>query len=259
MLVSGIFGLKNISRLKAVVEFPEEIFARTEFPVLVRVTNPRRFMPVFLVTVTVDGVKAFFPYIERQSTASAHVTLDAGERGTRRLTPVVIASVFPFNFFTRFRTLPGETTYTVFPHPRPCPWISPNNRRTRAQGDTSSSAAGFESEVFSIRDYATGDPTKYICWKSTAKTDALKTKEMSSIDAPHVMIDFNRMDLRDMEAALSCAAFLVLKGIKAGTPIGLVIEGDTFPPASSPAHKVRLLTRLALHGKEENEDVDHSL
>jgi len=146
----------------------------------------------------------------------------------------------------------------VFPRPRPCSWTSPNNRRIKSQGDVSSSAAGFESEVLSIRDYATGDPTKYICWKSTAKTDALKTKEMSSIDAPHVMIDFNRMDVRDIEAALSCAAFLVLKGIKAGTPVGLIIDGDIFPPASYPAHKVRLLTRLALHGKKESPDVAHS-
>ena len=94
-----------------------------------------------------------------------------------------------------------------------------------------------------------GDPLKYISWKATAKTGKLKTKELSALESPKIMIDFNRLEKHDLEQTISCVSYMIVKLIQSGTPVGLVIDDYTYRPDSSPSHKLLLLTRLALYGQ----------
>ncbi|MEN6485424.1 MAG: DUF58 domain-containing protein [Syntrophobacteraceae bacterium] len=251
MLVSGIFGRRNILGIDAVLEFPEDVFAGADVPVRVRLVNNRKFMPAFLVKIHAGGREAFFPFTGVRSQCSDYVVMQFPNRGIHHIPVLYISSVFPFNFFTRYRRISRETSVVVFPKPVGCSMPAAEDAQNPSKGEISTNTPGYESDLISIRDYVPGDPPKYINWKSTAKTGMLKTKELSAIELRQVLIDFDRLDKKDLERTISRVAFIVLKLLRAKVPVGLKIEGETFRPGLSPAHKNTMLTKLALYGQDQ--------
>lgn len=249
MLVSGIFGRTNLRGIDVSLEFPQERFADAMVPVGIRLTNKRRVMPAFLIRVLIADYELLFPIVDARSSSLLYLDMLFEGRGRHTISEIVVASVFPFNFFTRYRKIPKNLELIIFPRLHRCSLRHQLANRTQWQGDTSSDLPGYDSDLLSIRDYAFGDAMKYISWKATAKTGQLKTKELSTTETPHIMIDFNRLEGHHLEHTLSCVAYVVVKSIQAGTAVGLAIDGDTYRPGASSAHKELLLTRLALYGK----------
>lgn len=249
MLVSGVFGKRNIYGIDVTLEYPDEMFADTANPVIAKIRNKRKLMPAFLVRVTFCNEEALFPFLESKSTVNHCFTFSTPHRGRHRVADVRISSVFPFNFFTRYKTVATNSEIIVYPRPQKCVLSSLSSRQIRSRGESSSNLAGYDSDLLSIRNYVTGDPPKYISWKSTAKTGQLKTKELSSIELKKVIIDFDRMDKGNLEHAISCVTFTVLKLLRSRIPVGLTIDGETLAPDLSGSHKVKMLTKLALYGQ----------
>ena len=249
MLVSGIFGKINLHGIDVTLEFPEERFAASTIPVGITLINKRRFMPAFLIRVLIADQEVLFPIVSARSSAILYLNMVFDDRGHHTITHIVIASVFPFNFFNRYRKVPKNLELIVFPKLQRCNLSHLLASQTKWKGDASSDVPGYDADIISIRDYVFGDPMKYISWKATAKTGQLKTKELSAIQSPNVLIDFNRLEKQDLEQTLSCVTYMVVKLIQFGTAVGLMIDGDTYKPECSLAHKAVLLTRLALHGQ----------
>ena len=250
MLVSGIFGRRNIYGVDVKLEFPEEIFAGTDVPVGIRLINRLRFMPVFLVKVTAGGRGVLFPFVSARSSETKYCTVSFEKRGSATIGDVIISSVVPFNLFTRFRKYPGSFDLIVFAKPVKCRLSDVEDQQKGRKGETPSNITGFDSDIISIRDYTAGDPLKYISWKSTAKTGRLKTKELSSVESRHVIIDFDKIDRRSLEQTISCVTFAIIKLARSNVPVGLRIDGELHRPGISPAHRAKLLTRLALYGQD---------
>jgi len=249
MLVSGIFGKRNIYGVEPVLDLPDEIFAETDVPVVVSLVSKRRFMPAFLITVHVDGKEVLFPFLRASSRDTRHLGFSFKKRGLHTISQVYVSSVFPFNFFTRYRRIAGDLRVVVYPKPVRCQLHDTQPREIKSKGETPSNVIGFDSDLVSIRDYVAGDPPKYIAWKSTAKTGLLKTKEYSSIRTQHVMIDFDKLDKTSLEYTLSCVTYVIVRLIKLSTPVGLAIDGEIFRPSTSSAQKARMLSKLALYGQ----------
>ncbi len=249
MLVSGIFGRKNLRGIEVALDFPEERFAHSAIPVGIKLTNGRRFMPAFLIQILINGEEVLFPFVGPRSTALLYLNVVFESRGVHTITEVVVASVFPFNFFTRYRRIPKNLELIIFPRLQRCSLDHLLGGQTRWKGDVSSDTPGYDSDLISIRNYVSGDPVKYISWKATAKTGLLKTKELSAIESRNIIIDFNTLKEHDLEHTLSCLAYMIIKLIQSGTAVGLIIEGETYKPDQSANHKVLLLTRLALYGQ----------
>lgn len=249
MLVSGIFGRRNLRGLDVVLEFPEERFAGTPVPVGVRLINRRRFMPAFLTRVMIGAEEVLFPIVNPGTSSLLHFDMIFDRRGRHTLSGITLSSIFPFNFFTRYRRVPHNLDLIVFPGLRPCTLQSLLADRTRWRGEAPSDQPGTDSDLLSIRDYVFGDALKYISWKATAKTGQLKTKELATPESPNILIDFNRLREPNVELALSGTAFLIVRAIHAGTPVGLIIDGESYQPSATLPHKTMLLTRLALHGQ----------
>lgn len=250
MLVSGIFGRKNIYGIDVKLEFPDETFAGTDTPVGVRVINKRRFMPAFLIKVTAGEKASFFPFIKASEEARGLLNMRFDQRGRHEVGGIYVSSVFPFNLFTRFRKIEAKFDLIVFPTPRKSGIEPSQSRLTRSKGDASCDTLGHDSDIISIRDYVSGDPLKYISWKATAKTGLLKTKELSSIELRNVMLDFDGMDKRNLEYAISCVTYTLIRLLKSNIPVGLVIGGETLAPSTFPAHRQKMLRKLALYGRE---------
>jgi uncharacterized protein (DUF58 family) len=247
MLISGIFGRRNLRGIDVSLDFPEERFADTNMPVGIKLTNKRRFMPAFLIRILIDDKDILFPFVEAGSSSVLYLNMAFEKRGAHLITDVVAASVFPFNFFTRYRSLPKNLELIIFPKLQRCSLTHLLAGQTRWKGDASTNVPGFDSDLLSIRNYASGDPLKYISWKATAKTGQLKTKELSAIESGNIVIDFDGLEKHDLEQTISCVTFMIVKLIQAGTPVGLMIDGDTYKPELSSGHKLALLTRLALY------------
>jgi uncharacterized protein (DUF58 family) len=78
---------------------------------------------------------------------------------------------------------------------------------------------------------------------------------MSSLSHRPVIIDFDSFPVKDLEAKISCVAYLLLKLFKQNIPVGLKIDGALYKPFSRTLQertktlKFAMLTRLALHQK----------
>lgn len=248
MLISGIFGRRNLQDLEIDVELPEEVYAKTSVPVKVTLLNKRRIMPAFLITVMIGEEELLFPFVEARSRMSRYLSMHFEKRGEYTSRHLYISSIFPFNFFTRYKKTNKELSCIVFPEPKKCQMPHALDKQRRPKGEENSRSAGHDSDILSIRNYVAGDPLKYISWKSTAKTGSLKTKELSSLEFQPVIIEFDKMAIKNVELKISCITFIILKLFRSRIPVGLSISGETYKPGNSHAHKKVILRKLALYG-----------
>jgi uncharacterized protein (DUF58 family) len=249
MLVSGILGRRNLFNIDVDLQFPKEIFAGKTVPVGIRLINKSKLIPNFLIEAHFDSQRALFHYVEPKSSSNLYFDVKFEKRGRHSVDSVFISSIFPFNYFTRYRRIQKSFDLVILPEPKKCAWTDTHSRRDRSKGSDLSNTAGFDSDIISIRDYISGDPLRYISWKATAKTGQLKTKELSSIDRPQVLIDFDKTDKTYLEYKISCAAFIIIKLIRSNIPVGLVINGKLYKPGTSSHHKLSMLKDLALYGQ----------
>jgi uncharacterized protein (DUF58 family) len=250
MSISGIFGKSNLSKISFTVDLPQEIYAGTPVPLKITLTNNRKFLPAFLIRLTTDTFEAFFPFTNIRSALSLYTSISFEKRGAHTINNIRINSVFPFNFFTRFKKIHHTYDCVVFPVLKPCDLSSVCEQEKKKKGEKISDRRGYESDVVSIREYVRGDPLKYIHWKATAKTGKLKTKELSSLDHRPVIIDFEKVSIANIEERISSIAYAIVQFCKKNIPVGLKINGKLYLPDVSSAHKINLLRELALYGTE---------
>ncbi len=215
--------------------------------------NKRRYLPSFLIRVQAGDGSALFPYVPAGASEEKYIPLVAGQRGRRSLDVVTVSSAFPFSFFIRFRRIAALFEYIVFPEPKKCDFADFIERERRARGEASSDRAGYEGDLLSVRNYAQGDPMKYIHWKASAKSKELKTKELTSLSQQPVVIDFEKTGIRNREERISCITYLLLRLFRRNIPAGLRIRGLVFAPGTSASHKIAMIRELALYGEEHAE------
>jgi uncharacterized protein (DUF58 family) len=250
MSISGIFGKNNLSRVAVEVEFPDEVFARTPFPLRVTLRNPRKRMPAFLIKVEISGMSVFFPFVDADSSLSSYVTTTFDLRGMYKLGGITISSVFPFDFFIRYRHFSQNHPYIVFPEPRRHDFFSDSEPEKKRRGERPTDKIGYESDMISTREYVHGDPLKYINWKATAKTGQLKTKELSLLSSQPVIIDLDKVTARDLEERVSSVVYTILRLLRKQVPVGLKVSGKLYAPGTTHTHKLTMLRELAIYGTE---------
>lgn len=248
MGVSGLFSRRNLSRVEVDLELPKEVFARKPVPLRVTVRNARRFMPAFLLRVSVDGTAVLFPYVETGGSAMGYVTRTFDRRGPVRVGDVVVSSVYPFNFFVRGVGKKAEREVVVFPEPKPWDLLDLREADRALRGDTAVDRKGFDADTHSVRTYVAGDPVRHINWKASARTGQLKTKEFAAQAVMPVTIDLDRVPLSDIEERVSCVTYAVLRFLQKGIPVGLRTPAKTHKPGISAGHRLALLKELALYG-----------
>jgi uncharacterized protein (DUF58 family) len=249
MAASGVFGKRNLSRVEVDVQFPREIYANRDFTVQVRLSNRRRYLPVFLMRTKIGAKEALFPFVDKKSQGHAHLPFSFPRRGLHRIDAVYVESRFPFNFFVRAAKLDKPIEVLVFPEPVKYNEVLQRNQERGAKGESHAGQRGDGSELVAIRDYLPGDPRKYINWKASAKTGALKTTEFEALSQQPVIIDFDRVDIRNVEEKLSAIAFMVLRLLKKNVPVGLRMGNVFHRPSVSEAHKVSIMKELALYDR----------
>jgi len=251
--VSGVFGKSNITRITAELSVSGEPYSKREFPLKVRLVNRHRFLPSFLIKVRIGTTETIFPYVGIGASEEKYIMMIAERRGRHSINAITISSAFPFNFFVRRRSFDTLFEYIVFPDPQKCTLDNFLEKKHKAKGEVSSNQAGYEGDLISVRNYAYGDPMKYIHWKASAKSRELKTKELSSLSQRPVVIDFENTRIKNREERISCVTYLLLRLYRRNIPVGLRIGGLEFLPGTSASHKTDMIRELALYGEEHTE------
>ncbi len=251
MGVSGFAGKLNISSLDLEIKLLNEIYAREEGVLKIKIKNRKKFFPSFILSLELYGKNILIPFIDSRSEITKYVTVSFSERGIHRLEDVYVCSVFPFNFFRRCSFIKVNTAFYVFPRPEKPSEIFDYKKFQKKKGETSFNKIGYEGDIISIREYRSGDPLKYIHWKASAKTGKLKTKELSdSINRP-VIVDIDSIE-GDIERKVSGATYLILELYRRSIPFGLKIGEKVIKPEFSYKQKINILKELAVYGKDKS-------
>jgi uncharacterized protein (DUF58 family) len=250
MAVSGFFGRGNLRGISIVIDVPEEIYARRPVPIRVTLINSRRFLPAFLIRISLGETTILFPFVDSQQRASRFVQWVFPKRGTNHFDRVYFSSVFPFNFFIRSKDVTGDYSYLVFPEPQRCTLLEQSQDQPQQLGKLNSPRSGYEDDLIAVRNYVDGDPLKHINWKATARTDQLKTKQFAAPLAQPVILDLANLPPGDLDTKLSWIAYTINRCMKHNTPIGLKLDEQFFPPGMHRSHRLRMLKELAIYGSD---------
>ncbi|MBP1734105.1 MAG: hypothetical protein H6Q53_392, partial [Deltaproteobacteria bacterium] len=75
MGISGFFGRSNLSKIEVKINLATEIYATTNTPVGVTVTNTRKFLPIFLLRVNIQERELFYPFIDAKGVSTRYVNM----------------------------------------------------------------------------------------------------------------------------------------------------------------------------------------
>ncbi len=246
MAVSGLLGKGNISKIDIAIDLPQEIYAKKDTFIKIRLKNNKRLFPAFLIRVNFDNRSVIFPFVDPKGEDIKNISTIFNKRGFYSISNINISSVFPFNFFVRCRKIDTTCEFIVFPMPKKCN-ISHFLIDKRFIGEISTDKKGYEPEILSIRNYIKTDPFKYISWKASAKTGELKTKELSAPSSQPIIIDLDEIEIRELEEKISCITYVVIKNIQKNIPIGIKINNKLYKPNVTKQHRINILKELALY------------
>ena len=131
----------------------------------------------------------YFPYLPKQRSVRQQVELAFPRRGVYRQDTFGIRTKFPFGFLEKTRKVDSNIEIAVYPRVEPTeefyeilPLIS---------GEMESFYRGRGHDLYSIRDYQPTDSARFVDWKASAKTSALKVREFTREDERRVMLVFD--------------------------------------------------------------------
>lgn len=250
MALSGFLGKRNLDHVAVHVDAPEDVHAGTEFPLAVRLTNRRRFLPVFLMHVVIGDRRVLFPFVAPGNTDTRHLSWVFDHRGRQHIASAYISSVFPFHFFVRRRRMDTSIDCIAYARMISCPSDRLADAEHRLPGQRALDVRGFDGEAIAVREYVPGDPLKYIHWKASARSGSLKTKELASLGQPPEIIDFEQSPIAQIEERISCITGAIVRAGRQGIPIGLKIGGRVFPATGTLHRQREMLKELAVYGLE---------
>jgi len=195
IIVSGVVSRMVLAGVELELELPEHIFARQPVTATVVLRNEKQTLPSFSLRVVGDKKKAlqqvltrpvFFPYLPRKQTVRQKVELAFPRRGVYRQDAFGVQTKFPFGFLQKTRRV--ESKLEVYVYPRVEPTEEFYEILPLLTGELESYQRGRGHDLYSIRDYQTTDSARFVDWKASAKTGALKVREFAREDERRVVL-----------------------------------------------------------------------
>jgi uncharacterized protein (DUF58 family) len=251
MAVSGLIGRYNLAGLELDVTMPDDLFADVETLVSVTIHNRKKF-PTFLLRVEIGDSSVLFPLLTGRSSIRKSLPMTFSHRGQQLLPPSTFRSCFPVNFFVRSFSSPDTGRTTVFPAPRTCRDLLPDDQGEQL-GNHVSPRRGGDGDIERISRYSGHEPLKMIHWKLTARQGEMLVKELADSAGEPLILDLDKIPGGNIEQRLSCATWLVRHSLRNNRPVGLQLQHKLIPPSTGRRHRLQLLTELALYGSDPAE------
>lgn len=246
MSVSGVAGWMNLKGLSLELDLPDELYSGVETMARITLRNRKGKLPSFLLRTDLSGPSTCAPLLRSRSAETLPVLLTPGARGKQSIPEIVVSSPFPVNFFVRSRGIALDGSFVVFPKPRPAPGGSAPGLHLGSAASTR--GHGGDGELHSIVSYTGVEPLKSIHWRLSARQEELLVKRFTAAAAPPVVIDPDELPGGNLEERLSSATFLVNRLMRDEQSVGLRLGPHLVPPERGKAHRLALLSQLALYG-----------
>lgn len=262
MLVSGILSEQALKGLKVARRLPEEIYAGTAFTVRYGLTNTKRRIPSFALTVSGyhpdgrEGADGFVLRLPPAGEGGCDATETVTVRGGWKTDGFEVSTRFPFGLFRKSRRMPTSETRVVYPRIVPLPVELPREL-TAGYGETPSGLKGQGAEVIGVREYQATDEARLIHWKSSARLSRLMAKEF---EAEHkktvcVILDDSLPPGPATEATAMFEGAVALVGavvrrlvLEDGLPVAFVSRGFSLPAGIGREQYLAVMEGLALIG-----------
>src|SRR6266849_6943830 len=195
IIVSGVLSRIVLTGVELKLELPEHVFAEQPLLAIVELRNEKQSLPSFSLRVVGENARqhaqiltrtVYFPHIPRQQTARQKVELVFPRRGVYRQEAFGIRTKFPFGFLQKTRKVDSKMEVVVYP--RVAPTEEFYEILPLVSGELESFSRGRGHDLYSIREYQPTDGARYVDWKASAKTGALKVREFAREDERRVML-----------------------------------------------------------------------
>jgi len=181
----------------------------------------------------------------------ASYELDGQVRGVYELGPLEVRLEDPFGLASTLVAAAPVSRLVVYPAIEPLEPLSPGlGSRYQLDARPIAHAAAVDGELYTLREYHTGDDLRRVHWRSTAKRDEVMIRHD---DVPRQNAATVVLDLRDeahtvasLERAVSAAASIVHAAWRRGWSARLVTtDGTDSGVGTGHAHVEAILERLA--------------
>jgi uncharacterized protein (DUF58 family) len=255
IVISGMLSEQCIRHLEIQRLLPEHITANRPTTAALRIANRKPRLPTF--SLRVMDVVAGTP-IDRGihvlhlppngSSLQSYPVLIA-KRGRYRIEEIKLLTRFPFGLFLKATTLPLESETVVYPEPLALPEHLVQDLTVMGHEQTVS-RRGPGADLYNLRAYQTGDDSRTIHWRTSARHAQLITKETEAEDQRRVTValstDIPPGGEDAFERAVSFTASLLALFHERGYAVGLVVGPDEHPARQGLLHLHRLLRALGL-------------
>ncbi len=254
LVLSGMLSEQSLRRVTVVRRLPTRLFAGEETEVRTTVRNRKRWLSSFSLHVRSAGIASLQPVyffkLRPEASLTRAVPCRFARRGVYRLPGPRIATRFPFGMFDKEILLPGEAEIVVYPAiGRLAEWPAAG----AAFGRRDSGRKGSGTSFYALREYRSGDDSRAIHWKTSARQRRLLVQEQEQESDEHLTVILSTPEPdgpvenpdRRFEAAVELAATWLWHAWRRGLPIRLWTGGEAIGPGRGNALIHRMLRHLA--------------
>jgi uncharacterized protein (DUF58 family) len=184
-------------------------------------------------------------------TIPVHLSLMARHRGWLKLPRVVVKSYFPFGLIRAWAYVELSHRALIFPRPIACDQ-PPLGAGQGEEGIYISAQRGDEFQGF--QSYQPGSPLSQIAWKQYARGAGLHLKDYRALRSENYWLDWDALNVRDTELALSHLSYWVNQFADNNVEFGLRLPNITIEMGMGDVHRLNALTALALFGWAKEDD-----
>lgn len=176
---------------------------------------------------------------------SIRLVMDSKHRGWQKLPRVTLVSHFPFGIIRAWSYLYLDHQALIFPKPIENKFDSFTGGDADAAGQLTSQLG---DEFAGFANYQQGQPLTQVAWKLYARGAGMLVKDYRQQVSNSLWLNWDDFYLRGTELALSHMAFWVETLHQQHEIFGLTLPGIVVQPGQGEAHRLEVLSALALHG-----------
>jgi len=204
----------------------------------------------------VAPLRTFIAYVPPRRSITVRTSTPALRRGDATLGPMRVASTFPFGITRKSITFLQDDTILIRPQIvdlSPTITLAGGARRSESRTMTRTRSG---DEMFALREYASGDSTRSIAWRASARLDRPVVRDPGLRKGRRVWIVLDDaaqgQDEETLERAIAFAAGLIALGVREGCQVGFaslsrgpIMQPSGFAPGARSRAAFDLLARYS--------------
>jgi uncharacterized protein (DUF58 family) len=240
--LTTLLAYRNLVGLKIEAISAKPVFCGEPAHYNVYVANPEE-RPRFAIQADLNTSRDCRD-ISGNTTVRLEIRQPADQRGWLAMEPFKLENRYPLGLFRAWSWFFPTARCLVYPAPATNPPPLP----VTGEGRSGTAIKGEGDQIHGLREYRSGDSLRRVAWRTSARHDALYTREMETPRQQACELAWNRLSGMDAEQRLSVLTSWVLQAERRQLTFSLDIPGTRLPPAEGAEQRARCLEALALFG-----------